>query len=379
MTADVLEDVRAAGPVERLLEDSWESRSRRRGRREVVIEAGATVLFLALAAPLAAGPIAGGQVRLGPLVLLMALYGLISRTVKFPIGAGSVVPSYLVLVPMFMLLPPDVVPLAAGVSLVLGTLARCLTGRGRPAQLLSAAPDAFHAFGIAAVLSLTASAHGVDRIGAYVAAFLASCLVDLLVSTLRESLIFGVAPRVQGRVIGIVWLVDGAIAPLGLLVGYAGRQHILLLVLLVPLNLLLMLAERDRNARIEEAHSRLVVVARERTRLQAAVQRLADAFAAKLELGALADVVLRRFDGRPGCRRGQAAPARARGAIDRHQRRLRRARAPAGIRRAGRAEDGASMPAGRRRRVGARAAPGRRRGWLRRARRRARRSAVSRG
>ncbi|MGA2013050.1 MAG: diguanylate cyclase [Solirubrobacteraceae bacterium] len=292
MTTDVLEDVRAADPVERLLEDSWESRSRRPGRREIVVEAVATVLFLAAAVPLAAGPAAGGHVRLGPALLLMALYALVSRTVKFPLGAGYVVPSYLVLVPMLILLPPTVVPLVAGTSLVLGTLVRCLLRRTGAAQLLSAAPDAWHTLGPAVVLALGTGVHGTDRGLVYVVAFLAGCMIDLLVSTARESLIFGLAPKLQGRVIGVVWLVDAAIAPIGLLAGLAAREHTAVLLLLLPLNLLLIAAERDRTARIEEAHSRLGVVARERTRLQAAVQRLADAFAAKLELAALADVVL---------------------------------------------------------------------------------------
>jgi GNAT superfamily N-acetyltransferase len=292
MSGDVLEDVRAAGAVERLLEDSWASRSRRAGRHEIAIEGAATALFLGIAVPLAAGHLAGRHVALGTVLLLMALYAIVSRTVKFPIGAGYVVPSYLVLVPMFVLLPSEVVPLVAPLGLMAGTLVRCVVRRSSPAQLLFAAPDAWHTLGPAAVLSVAATAQGVDRVAVYVVAFLAGCALDLLVSTLRESLILGVAPRLQGRVIGVVWLVDAAIAPLGLLVGDEARAHVLLLLLLLPLNFLLMLAERDRTARIEEAHRRLGVVARERTRLQAAVQRLADAFAAKLELGALADVVL---------------------------------------------------------------------------------------
>ena len=62
---------------------------------------------------------------------------------------------------------------------------------------------------------------------------------------------------------------------------------------MLPIGALLLLLARDRNARIAEAHRRLELVARERTRLQGAVARLGDAFAAKLDLEALTDLVLR--------------------------------------------------------------------------------------
>ena len=107
-----LEDVRARDPVERLLEDSWEARSRAASRRELIVEAGAAALFLAVAVPLAVPAVAGGQLRPGLALFLVGLYAVVSRAVKFPIGAGYVVPSYLVLVPMLLMLPPTTVPAA---------------------------------------------------------------------------------------------------------------------------------------------------------------------------------------------------------------------------------------------------------------------------
>ena len=47
-----LDDARASDPVERLLEESWESRTQRANRRELVVEGSAAVLFLAVAGPL---------------------------------------------------------------------------------------------------------------------------------------------------------------------------------------------------------------------------------------------------------------------------------------------------------------------------------------
>lgn len=287
-----LEDLRASDPVERLLEDSWDTRSEHASRRELIVEGTASVVFLAVAVPLGASALTGGNVRLGALVLLIALYAVVARMIRFPVGAGYIVPSYLVLVPMLLLLPPLAVPLAAAAGLALGTLVRWITRRARAEQLLFAVPDAWHAFGPAIVLALAGRVHGLSLAGVYLAAFAAGCLVDLLVSTAREAVAAGVAPRLQLRVIATVWLVDACFAPLGLLVAHGGRGQPALLLLMLPLTGLLLVADRDRNARIAEAHRRLRVVARQRTRLQSAVSRFGDALAAKLDLQALVNVIL---------------------------------------------------------------------------------------
>jgi diguanylate cyclase (GGDEF)-like protein len=286
------DDVRASDPVERLLEDSWEARSEQATRRELIVEGAGSALFLAVALPLALPALRSGHVHVGTALLLVALYAVVSRMIRFPLGAGYVVPSYLVLVPMLLLLPPLSVPLLAAAGLLLGTFVRWLTGRSSRQQLLFALPDAWHVLGPAAVLALAGGVHGTTEGFVYVAALLAGCVVDLMTSTLREVAAAGVAPRIQLRVIAIVWLIDACLAPLGLLLAYEGRDDPLLLVLILPLTVLLAVADRERTNRIEEAQRRLGVVARERARLQSAVSRLGDAFAAKLDLDALTNVVL---------------------------------------------------------------------------------------
>ncbi len=293
----MVEDVRSTDPVERLLEDSWESRAARPRRREILAEALAAALFLAGAVSLAAPALAAGRVHLGPAVLLVVVYAIAASAVKIPIGAGYAVPSYLVLVPMLLLLPPSTVPLLAAAGLVLSSAARTLARRSPPAHLLFSVPDAFYAFGPALVLSaagVSASRPTPDGWLAldYLAAFAAGCLVDLVASSVRETFATGLAPRLQARVIMVVWLVDALLAPGGLLVAYAARQHPMNILLVLPVIALLALAVRDRNTRIAEAQHRLGLIAGERTRLQAAVHRLGDALTAKLDLRALTDVVL---------------------------------------------------------------------------------------
>jgi diguanylate cyclase (GGDEF)-like protein len=295
MNDPVLDDVRSDDPVERLMEDSWTSRSHRRpGRREVVVETVAALLFFCCAVPLAL--LAPHERGMDPALAatLVVIYALASRLVKFPIGAGYVVPSYLVLVPMLLLLPPGTVPLLAAGGLALGTLGQVALERAGPQRVLFSIPDAWHALGPAIVLVLAGTGHDTAELAViYVAAFAAGCLVDLASATVREAAILGVRPQVQARVIAQVWLIDACVAPLGLLIAGAATDDPREVLLILPLIALLLLASRDRSARIERAQRRLELVARERSRLQTAVRRLGDALAAKLDLKALTDIVLR--------------------------------------------------------------------------------------
>jgi diguanylate cyclase (GGDEF)-like protein len=289
---NVLEDAHASSPVDRLLEDSWETRSRRTRVREVVSESIAAGLFLAIAGVFAAPALARHGLDWGMALLLVGLYAVVARGVKFPIGAGYVVPSYLVLVPMLVLLPPSTVPLLAATGLLLGTVGRLLARQAKLEELLFSVPDAWHALGPAVVLTLAGAQHGVELAGVYVAAFSAGCLLDLVSSSLREALALGVAPRLQLRVLALVWVIDACIAPAGLALARSGRHDHAELLVVVPLSAVLFLLDRERNKRIVQANDRLALIGRERRRLQAAVERLGEAFAAKLDLRSIAAIVL---------------------------------------------------------------------------------------
>src|SRR5205085_4216437 len=96
--------------TERLLEGSWERRERRASQRELAVDTIAGVLFACAAGGLLA---VGGadSLRPGLAILLVSVYALVGR-IEFPVGAGYVVPTQLVLIPMMLLLPPATVPAA---------------------------------------------------------------------------------------------------------------------------------------------------------------------------------------------------------------------------------------------------------------------------
>jgi diguanylate cyclase (GGDEF)-like protein len=278
--------------IERLLEHSWDGRERQASQRELIVDTTAAALFILTAgALLGTGHVSG--LRPGIAAVLIAVYALVGR-IEFPVGAGYVVPTQLVLVPMLVMLPPAVVPLAVAAGLVLGNAADSALGRVPPRRVLSAVPDAWHAVGPALVL-VAAGSPRIDfgQLPLLAAAFAAGCAVDLSSSVVRMRLA-GVVPELnlQMKVIGLVWAVDAALAPLGVLAAIVARRHDLAILFVLPLAFLLALLARDRSQRIEQAHHRLKLVEQERSRLQSAVRRLGDAFAAKLDLVGLLEILL---------------------------------------------------------------------------------------
>jgi diguanylate cyclase (GGDEF)-like protein len=253
----IADEVRSSAAGERLLEDSWETRTRRVSAREWISESIAGALFLVFAGSLAVWPLAAGELQLGPALLLVALYALVSR-IEFPVGAGYVVPSYLVLVPMFVLLPPATVPLLTAAGLVLGAAGQCAVRRAGPERLLFSIPDAWHAVGPALVLVAAGRGDGgAESAAVYLAAFAAACVFDLVSATLRESAAMDVPPTVQIRVLARVWAVDACLAPVGLLAAQAASESPSRVLLVVPLGALLLILARDRSARIAQAQHRL--------------------------------------------------------------------------------------------------------------------------
>jgi diguanylate cyclase (GGDEF)-like protein len=293
MTQPTAEDIRSDDAAERLLEDSWETRSRGVDRRELLTEVAAGALFVLCAAALLLVPGARVGFDVVVAITLVVLYTLVSR-VEFPVGAGYVVPSQLVLVPMLVLLPPATVPLLVAVGLVLARASDLVRRRGSALRLLFAIPDAWHALGPALVL-VVAGAPKLDlsNLPLLGAALLCGCLFDAGSATLREAAARGIAPQLQIQVLAHVVMVDACLAPIGFLAGLAASRHPAAVLLVLPLAALLMLLARDRHARIEQAQNRLQLAIRERSRLQSAVRRMGDAFAARLDLDALVDIMLR--------------------------------------------------------------------------------------
>jgi HD-GYP domain-containing protein (c-di-GMP phosphodiesterase class II) len=242
-------DLEAGG----LVQETRERRSRPLAAAERLASVIFGGSFLAAAIPLALLVDSSRSPELPTVLLLLAVYAVASK-VEFEVGAGSGVATELVLVPMFFLLPVSSVPLAVGGGLMLGELA---FGRRRGDNLerIAVVPaNAWHAFGPALVF--LAAGESVPRWTdwpIYAAALGAQVVFDYSSSAAREWVAFGLAPRAHLRFMGWVWAVDGALAPVGLVVAFAAVDQPVAVLLVVPLLGLLALFARQRSIGIDRA------------------------------------------------------------------------------------------------------------------------------
>src|SRR3954447_12053229 len=146
-----VDDMRSEAAAERLLEDSWHTRSRRLPRRELVSELVAAALFVAVVAALALVPEATEGFRPGLAAVLVAMYVVLAR-IEFPAGGGNVVPTHLALFPMLVLMPPAAVPPMVAAGLLLAKLGDWIRGQGPLDRALFSIPDAWYAVGPALLL-----------------------------------------------------------------------------------------------------------------------------------------------------------------------------------------------------------------------------------
>jgi putative nucleotidyltransferase with HDIG domain len=216
--------------------------------RELISEVVFACSFLAAVAALIL--LRGDGVSIDPWLAagLVVGYALVNR-VEFAVGVGTAVPSQLVFVPMLLLLDPALVPLLVAVGLGLTGFADVLRGRAHPQRVLLALGDAWHAIAPAAVLVVFAPGEpALEHWPVYVAALLIQFAVDVVVTTIRVWAATGVAPGGQLKLFGIVFAVDSALAPIGLVVAIVGAGALLLVG---PLVALIAVLARERERRIE--------------------------------------------------------------------------------------------------------------------------------
>jgi putative nucleotidyltransferase with HDIG domain len=171
--------------------------------------------------------------------------------IRIDLIGSCVVPTQLGFVPMLVVLPPAVVPVAAVAGLALGRLPDVLRGRVPASRLALTLGDAWFAVGPALVLVALGGRLGV--VAVLLAALVAQVAFDLGGFAVRELVWRGhVSPA---HVVDSAWVaaVDAALFPLGLLA--AGVVGGLPWTALCPVPLLLLLAgfARERRAHLEQA------------------------------------------------------------------------------------------------------------------------------
>jgi putative nucleotidyltransferase with HDIG domain len=186
--------------------------------------------------------------------ILIAAYVVCSRA-KFDIADGYTVPTELVLVPMLFLLPTPEVPLVVACSDLLGRGYDYASGHTNFHRAFHTLGDCWHAVGPALVLVAAGSqVFSWDAWPIYLLALLVQFACDFATAAIRERLIDGISARTLGGLVAPVYALDGALAPIGLLVAFAGTQVSPAAVLLiVPLATVLAVLSRERQARVDQA------------------------------------------------------------------------------------------------------------------------------
>jgi HD-GYP domain-containing protein (c-di-GMP phosphodiesterase class II) len=236
---------------QRVVEERRARRLNRLARRErlsLLVSAGAFLACAVLMAGLIPTARSPGAVAT---LLLVCVYALAFR-LDFEIGTGSAVPTQLVLVPMLFVLPTGIVPIAVAAGVTLGSLTEYAGGTLHFERIFLRLVNCWHAIGPALVLAAAGEPEpNLSDWPLYLAALGAQFALDFGSAALREWSALGVAPKVQFRAMGWVYMIDTGLATVGLAVAFATVDSPYGVILAIPLVGLLSVFARDRRVRID--------------------------------------------------------------------------------------------------------------------------------
>jgi HD-GYP domain-containing protein (c-di-GMP phosphodiesterase class II) len=186
-------------------------------------------------------------------ILLLAAYALAFR-LNFEVGTGFAVPTQVVLVPMLFVVPLGWVPFLVAGGILLGSLIDYARGSIHLERVLLSLVSGWYVLGPVVVLGSAGEGRpALAHVPLYLSAFAAQLLIDFASSAAHERLTLGVRPTTQLRAMSLVWLVDGALASVGLAVAFAAVDNHYGSLLALPLILLLAVFARERRLHIDHA------------------------------------------------------------------------------------------------------------------------------
>jgi putative nucleotidyltransferase with HDIG domain len=187
-----------------------------------------------------------------PVAALYVIGFAAASEVKVEIGACFTVPTQAVFVPMIFAVPSALAPLLVALALALAPLPAILAGRAPLSRTLTAPGNSWFAIGPALVLTL-AHDHSPDgRWGVLALALLAQFACDLCSNVAWERLRHGLTLTEMTAEIGPVYLIDLALAPLGLAVAIAAVERRWAVILIAPLFAVLRWFSKERRVRMEQ-------------------------------------------------------------------------------------------------------------------------------
>jgi HD-GYP domain-containing protein (c-di-GMP phosphodiesterase class II) len=190
-----------------------------------------------------------------PLVvaLLVVAYGIAFR-LDFEVGTGFAVLTQLVLVPMLFIVPLAWVPGLVAGGILLGGAIDYARKEVHLERAFLPLVNGWYVFGPVAVLSVAGEAPpALASAWIYVAALAAQFAADFASSAAHEHITLEVRPLAQLRAMSLVWLVDAALASVGLAVAFAAVGNEWGFVLALPPIVLLSIFARERRLHIDNA------------------------------------------------------------------------------------------------------------------------------
>ena len=206
-----------------------------------------------LAAAVASMLLAGGGGDAGDLmlaVLLVCSYAAISR-IEFEVFTGSAVPTQLVLVPMLVLLPVGWVPTAVAAGLMAGSLVDTTVGRVHVARSLTSLVASWHSIGPVVVLAVLDPKPSWTSLPVYGLALAAQFACDGASIVAWERLTSRTPARQVLPFVARAWVVDAALAPVGLAFALSAVAEPYAVFLVLPLAALIDVFARERRARLD--------------------------------------------------------------------------------------------------------------------------------
>jgi len=162
------------------------------------------------------------------------------------------VPTQALFVPMLFALPVSLVPLLVALSLALGMAPSIVAGRVPLSRILTVPGNSWFAMGPALVLALTHDLRPDGRWGVLALALGAQLACDFSANAVRERLCGGLSVKELVGEVREVYLIDLALAPLGLAVAIATVDRAWALLLVIPLFGVLSWFSKERRARLEQ-------------------------------------------------------------------------------------------------------------------------------
>jgi HD-GYP domain-containing protein (c-di-GMP phosphodiesterase class II) len=217
--------------------------------REAVTERLAGGLFALVAVALAAtGDLTG--TAWAAIVCAVVAFA-VATHVEFDIAGGFAVPTQLAFVPLAIVTPAHLLPLAVGAAWLLRFAPELISGRSSPERIWVPLGNGWFAIGPALVLLLGGAATAAEAGAALLLAALAAQVAgDLLVSEVRESAFRRFDLLRQARELRVAVAIDVALAPAGYLVGLQAADHAAAPLALVPLFAVLGVFARERRERV---------------------------------------------------------------------------------------------------------------------------------